>query len=131
MPATTTNLGLPYPLPTDPIADGANQIKALAEVLDMQVKPLKIEIMQKHVSFDYKSSYYLYKGEIEIEKPDGFTSVVGAYCAYFNAIGNDQSNFLAWQAVRDVEIRNNKIVLKYETWRSGYPDNVTILVFGY
>lgn len=131
MPATTTNLGLPYPLPTDPIADGANQIKALAEVLDMQVKPLKIEIIQERVEFGYEPSYNSYNGEIEIEKPDGFTSVVGAYCAYFNTIANNDFKILAWQAVRNVEIRNNKIVLQYKTWKSGFPDKVSILVFGY
>ena len=33
MPATTTQ-GFPYPLPTDPIADGADAIKALAQKID-------------------------------------------------------------------------------------------------
>ena len=36
MPGQTPKLGLPYPLPTDPIADGATQIRALAEKLDEQ-----------------------------------------------------------------------------------------------
>lgn len=129
MPATTTNLKLPYPLPTDPIADGANQIKALAEVLDMQVKPLKIKIMQKRVDFGVSSGYHA--GEIEIEKPDGFTSVVGAYCAYFNAVTADQTDILAWQAVRNVEIHNNKIVLKFMTWGQAGTADVSILVLGY
>lgn len=34
MPATTTHFALPYPLGTDPISDGDDQIKALAEKLD-------------------------------------------------------------------------------------------------
>lgn len=129
MPATTANLKLPYPLPTDPIADGANQIKALAEVLDTQVKPLKIEIIQRRVDFGVASGYHA--GEIEIEKPDGFTTVVGAYCSYFNAVTTTPTDILAWQAVREVKIENNKIVLGFMTWAQGGNADVSILVLGY
>jgi hypothetical protein len=34
MPANTPNLGLPYPLPTDQVSEGASDIQALAEAVD-------------------------------------------------------------------------------------------------
>jgi len=38
MPANTPNSALPYPLPTEPVAEGASAIQALAEALDPLVR---------------------------------------------------------------------------------------------
>ena len=38
MPSTTPR-GLPYPLPTEPVAEGAAAIRALAEALDLAAAP--------------------------------------------------------------------------------------------
>ena len=38
MPATTPNVPLPYPLPTEPVAEGAAAIRSLAEAVDNQLK---------------------------------------------------------------------------------------------
>lgn len=41
MPSSTTILGLPYPLGTDPVRDGDNDIKALAEGVDLDMGLVK------------------------------------------------------------------------------------------
>ena len=43
---TTTNWQLPYPEPTDPVADGAAAIEALAEAVDVLQVPTKVYVGQ-------------------------------------------------------------------------------------
>lgn len=129
MPATTTKLGLPYPLPTDPIADGANQIKALAESLDTQIKPLKVAMLNEKVNVNGDDGYA--ESDIYIDRPDGFTTLLGAYCSYADVFVNDSGIIIGLREVQNVSIENNKIKIHYTTWKSSTPINLSILVLGY
>lgn len=46
MPGLTTN-GLPYPLPTEPVADGATAIRSLAEATDSMVSSLGARFVEE------------------------------------------------------------------------------------
>ncbi|WP_279107032.1 hypothetical protein [Mobiluncus curtisii] len=129
MPATTQNLKLPYPLPTDPIADGANQIKALAESLDTQIKPLKVAMLNKKVNVNGNDNYV--EDYIYIDKPEGFTTLLGAYCSYSDVFVDDSGKVIGLREVQNVSIENNKIKIKYTTWKSSTPMDLSILVLGY
>lgn len=49
MPSTTAG-GLPYPLPTEPVRDGANAVKALADALQVRTLGLMFQVGQAIVT---------------------------------------------------------------------------------
>jgi len=44
---TTTNFGWPYPASTDPVADGATDIQALADAADITMRTLELATVQR------------------------------------------------------------------------------------
>lgn len=78
MPGETAQLQLPYPLPDDPIADGATQIKALAETIDTKLHPLKIVLQETDIPVGHSSGNDSIFETVEVEEP--FTKILGAYC---------------------------------------------------
>lgn len=131
MPATTEKLGLPYPLPTDPIADGADQIKALAEKIDQGIQTLVLEVVTINLKTDPNSSHDAWKsGEATADIPASITTPLGAFCSttYISASGSTFSGFVSCSAAF---IENNKITIRGMS--TGIPTNadVKVLVWGY
>lgn len=131
MPATTTNLGLPYPLPTDPIADGANQIKALAEKIDQGIQTFVLEVVTIRLTTNPNSSSDAWKiGEASADIPATITTPLGAFCSttYISASGSNFSGFVNCSAAF---IGNNKITIRGMSTGSPTSTEVKVLVWGY
>lgn len=131
MPATTTNLGLPYPLPTDPIADGANQIKALAEKIDQGIQTLVLEVVTIKLKTDPNSSKEAWKiGEASADIPATITTPLGAFCDSTYVVATN-SNFAGYVYCSAVFIKDNKITIRGMSTGYSYSADVKVLVWGY
>jgi hypothetical protein len=131
MPATTDKLKLPYPLPTDPIADGANQIKALAEKIDQGIQTLVLEVVKIRLTTDPNSSSDAWKiGEASAPIPATITTPLGAFCdtTYVSATN---SNFNGFVRCSVAFIKNNKITIRGMSTGSPNSTDVNVLVWGY
>lgn len=106
MPATTANMKLPYPLPEDPIADGANQIKALAEKIDQSMVPLKIACIRCLVPIpDGKERRDI---DYTMPKPENFTKIIGCYASYQFGDPIEGSKFIEMHCLMNVD---NQVVI--------------------
>jgi hypothetical protein len=79
MPANTPRLALPYPLPTDQVAAGATDIRALAEAVD----PILAAAVQP---FDHTSATTLDFGTLTVPLAQGETKSVGFGYRYAYAV---------------------------------------------
>ena len=108
MPATTTNLKLPYPLPTDPIADGANQIKALAEAVDTGL--LKLAVVKISAKSDNDDTdYHTVNGTAPL--PQGFTKLIGGFVNH-TGITARLGSFMSYCTINNLSIENNGTQIK-------------------
>lgn len=131
MPATTDKLKLPYPLPTDPIADGANQIKALAEKIDQGIQTFVLEVVTIRLTTNPNSSSDAWKiGEASADIPATITTPLGAFCSttYISASGSNFSGFVNCSAAF---IGNNKITIRGMSTGAPTSTEVKVLVWGY
>lgn len=131
MPATTDKLKLPYPLPTDPIADGANQIKALAEKIDQGIQTLVLEVVTITLTTNPNSSSDAWKiGEASADIPETITTPLGAFCdtTYISATNSNFSGFIRCSAAF---IKNNKIIVRGMSTGTPTRIEVKVLVWGY
>jgi hypothetical protein len=86
MPATTPG-GLPYPLPSDPIADGATQIQALAEAVEADTNTLATSVTSLTGMLRFQPQDFLTNGQFPSTvrfPPNSFTvfqvtSTTGGY----------------------------------------------------
>ena len=131
MPATTQNLKLPYPLPTDPIADGADQIKALAETVDALIYKLKPYFIQAKETGSAGYGFVNYEGSVDCSQD--FTHVVGAFTSQAWIISNlpTSPSVKAFVNFTKTEIIGNTVKVKGVGTPGGGQSNVNILVWGY
>lgn len=130
MPGQTPKLGLPYPLPTDPIADGANQIKAIAEVVDTGL--LKLAVVKISARTDNNTSSNHHTLTATAPMPVGFTKLIGGFVSYTKVIG-DPLYFSSYITINTLEIENDGTQIKVsgESCVLDAPVDVNVLVWGY
>ena len=129
MPATTQNQKLPYPLPTDPIADGANQIKALAEAVDTRL--VKLAVVKINATSD-KTSGNFHEVTGTAPLPEGFTKLIGGFVAYTYLLAQ-HNDFVDYFTVSTLTIENDGTQIKVSgiSSMSGNDLDINALVWGY
>lgn len=129
MPATTQNLKLPYPLPEDPIADGANQIKALAEAIDTGM--LKLTVVTIDVFSDNDSDlYHIATGTAPL--PQGFTKLIGGFVSHTDVDANS-AGINSYAIINNLQIENDgtQITVTGSCTARNAKYTVRALVWGY
>lgn len=128
MPATTEKLGLPYPLPTDPISDGANQIKALAEAIDTGILKLAVVMIETRTDND-NDLYHIATGTAPL--PQGFTKLIGGFVSH-TSVNTSLNSTPLYTIVNNLTIENDgtQIVVTGSSTERDSPCTVRALVWG-
>lgn len=129
MPATTQNLKLPYPLPTDPIADGANQIKALAEAIDTGMLKLAV-VMIETLSDNDNELFHTATGTAPL--PQGFTKLIGGFVSYTD-LDTDSGRIKSYAIINYLQIEKDgtQITVAGSSTARNQRCTVRALVWGY
>ncbi|NMW87474.1 hypothetical protein [Mobiluncus curtisii] len=132
MPGETTQLQLPYPLPDDPIADGATQIKALAETIDTKLHPLKIVMQKTEIPVGKTSGNDLIFETVDVKEP--FTKILGAYCTECFMSMTSIGQVARYYLITDVDVSPDSTKLTVRGRKMGSnlsKERIHILIWGY